>query len=508
MRRATTAIGGIAALATLALLAAALLQAPGANGPAEWRWEYRTPGPPGLAGGWAPAGFALALLAIYFFWDRRASSSGLSSRPSALWLALAVLAGWGLTLSICAAEPGGFGRVLASLASRLSFSYVYDAGLAPPTRELLADYPAASARLDLHARTHPPGPILAVRGVDALTRALPLPPPGAGRGLVAAARDALQREIARARDRHRPAPAEPPGPWTLVVLAFLLPALSALAAWPLARLAAAWGLGAGGARLAVLLWLAVPARSLFTPSLDQALPLLAVGALVLAAAGGRARPPRAFAAGLLLFAAAFLSYGCLALLPWAAAVALTAGGEESGDPNGTPRRRLDLARPLALGLGFLLPWLALVPLGYAPWTAFRYGILTHRTMAVVARGYLTWLAWNPYDFALLLGPIVLVLGLAALAAVAAGAARAGRPLAYRVGIAGFWALLALLWISGSVRGEVGRIWLLFMPFACLFAADAVATGIDPPARRSWGAGLAALELALTLALAASMVFVA
>ncbi len=404
---AIAAVAAAAAVATVALVAAVVAQAPGANGPAEWRWEYR---PPGLAGGWAPALLAAALLAAYALWDSRPARRGRA--PERALLALLIALGLAYTLALAGAEPGGLGRVLASLASRLSFGYAWDAGLAPPTRELLADYPAASARLDLHARTHPPGPLLAVRAVARLTRALPVPPPGAG-GLAGRARDALDREVTRARDHRRPVPRRLPGPWALVVLAFLLPALSALAAWPLARLAAAWELPPAAGRLAALLWLAVPARSLFTPSLDQALPLLAVAALALAAAGGRRR---AFAAGLLLFLAAFLSYGCLALLPWAAAVALAAAGPAA--PSGPPPRRAWgrlLVRPAALGLGFLLPWLALVPLaGYSPWAAFRAGVATHRTMAVVARGYLTWLAWNPYDFALLLGPPVLALGLAAL----------------------------------------------------------------------------------------------
>jgi len=58
-----------------------------------------------------------------------------------------------------------------------------------------------------------------------------------------------------------------------------------------------------------------------------------------------------------------------------------------------------------------------------------------------------------------------------------------------------------------VRGEAGRIWLPWMPFACLFAAAAVAGG-GP--RRGWRAGggwLLATEAALTLALAARMIFV-
>ncbi len=79
-----------------------------------------------------------------------------------------------------------------------------------------------------------------------------------------------------------------------------------------------------------------------------------------------------------------------------------------------------------------------------------------------------------------------------------------------MGIWGFWGLLLVLWISGSVRGEVGRIWLLFMPFACLFAAQGITAlrGVgEPGARRGWALGLAGLELALGLALAATMTFV-
>lgn len=498
------ALAVIAALATVALATAALARAPGVNGPAEWRWEYRE-----VAGlGWAPVFLTLGLVALFSFWDRLGFKS--PAREGGL-LALAVLLGWGLTLALAAAGPEGFGRVFGSLASRLSFGYVWDAGLAPPARELLADYPAASARLDLHARTHPPGALLAVRAADRLTRALPPPPPGSA-GLAAAAQSALSREVARARTHRRPVPERLPGPWALVALALGLPALSALAAWPLARLARAWGLPPAAARLSALLWLAVPARSLFTPSLDQALPLLSVAALLLVAVpggwGGRAR---AFAAGLVLFAAAFLSYGCLALLPWAATVAIIAlvPSPDREVPAGFSLRRLDLVRPAALGLGFLLPWAALALLaGYAPWASFRTAMQTHRGMAVLTRGYLTWLLWNPYDLALLLGPPVLLLGLAALAVDRGPAEGAPRPASYRVALRGFWALLLLLWISGSVRGELGRIWLFFMPFACLFAADAIgAIEGKGTTRRVWAPVALVLELGLGLALAASMVFV-
>src|SRR5207253_381353 len=152
---------------------------------------------------------------------------------------------------------------------------------------------------------------------------------------------------------HRPVPHPPPAAWTLVLLALFLPGLSALAAWPLHRLALHLGLPASPALLAAALWILVPARSLFTPSLDQALPFLLLTAAALAA-------------------------------------------------------------------GALLPWLVLAACtGYNPLAAFKDAMVQHRLIAVESRSYATWLRWNPYDFALLLGPAVA--GLAAAALVPRGA---------------------------------------------------------------------------------------
>lgn len=546
-----------AAVANAALALAAWTRQPWANGPAEWRWQYLPPD--GLEGVAAPA-LALpaalvaltALAGLGLLWGRRRLAAW---RGAPL---LAVVCGAVFTLALVAAQPGGFARVTAALVSRNSFGYVWDAALAPPTRALLADYPAASAGLNQHSLTHPPGPLLAVRGVGWLDRLLPAPTVdgtdgtaaehgGGGRGgggLPGLAAAAIDREVARARSHGRPVPRPPPGPWAVVALAVLLPALSALAAWPLYLLARRWGLVPETALLAALLWLLAPARSLFTPSFDQALPLLLVGAAWLAAGGGRARTA---AAGALLFAACFASYGCLPALPLVAvcaAAAPAAGDERSGGL---------WQRWIALAMGFTLPYLALAAVaGHDPWHAMRAALEIHQRIAVAPRSYATWLLWNPYDFALLASPAVLGLAARALFGAAwtagetgspAGPAsrtrrvsildvlRDGRPAALRQ--AGWraawtwWGLLALMLLSGGVRGEAGRIWLPWMPFACLFAAAAVSAGGPHLARRSlsaaapetpeatrqpggWRPGAALLlatEAALTLALAARMIFV-
>ncbi|HXU46688.1 MAG TPA: hypothetical protein VN783_14265 [Thermoanaerobaculia bacterium] len=465
--RATAGAGSLAILAALAEL-------PGANGPAEWRWAYR---PIGLAPLWLPVLAALALLAVV-----RWRPPGLGGRL--LLVALGVV----FTLALNTAQPGGLGRVTASLVSRNSFSYLYDAALAGSARDLLAGSPTAAGELSLHSRTHPPGALLAIRALDSIARRLG-PPRGA---LALGAAQAIENEMNRARDRRRPVPAQAPSPWTPAALAFLLVLASALAALPLYRLALAWGLSETAAGLAAALWLAVPARSLFTPSLDQALALVPILATALAAGPGRAR---ALAAGAVIALGCFTSYGLLGALPLVMWIAATApDGPEA--PSGFALRPR-LVRAAATGAGFLLPWLALALAGYPAWERFRDALATHRSMAVATRSYPLWLAWNPYDFALLCGPAVVILAVAALFVFRRGAL--GR------GLLGAAGLFLLLWLSGSVRGEVGRIWLFEMPFACLGTAAAI--------DRFWGAAggrafsLLGLQALLALALGASMIFV-
>ncbi len=494
MRRAFVPL--ILLLATVDLIAMVTAQLPAANGPKEWEWVYRSPGLTGLALLVA----ALLMIVLTYF--------AAQDRPTDWRWALLLLIplGWVLTLNLAQAQPNGFFRVLGSLASRHSFGYVFNAGLAPPTRELLADYPRAIARLNQHARTHPPGPLLAVRALDRVGRLLPEQRPGSLGGYAA---ESLREEAQRARDRGRRVPRELPAPGTLVLLSLLLPALSALAAWPLYRLAKALGLPPGAGLLAVTLWLLVPARSLFMPSLDQALPVFLVTAAWLAATGGRVRT---FLAGLLAAGCVFFSYGYLAALPLVLFLALIprstpetsetpetlpAGEEVQKEPRSAKSAAV---RAAALAAGFLLPWIMLALFaGYDPWSAFRAAMVQHRAIAVISRSYSTWLLWNPYDLLLLLGPAVAGLAAAALRP------RRERTAGFNVLAWGWWALLAVLLVSGSVRGEAGRIWLFLMPFACLLAAGAAAERWPP--RSAWVALLLLAQAGLVLTLAANLVFV-
>jgi hypothetical protein len=522
---------------TAGLIAAVATHRPLANGPAEWQWAYR---PAGLSPtGAAVAAAALAAALAAWGWLAREKSAPAAVPIGSGAPALLVLAGGVFTLALLAAEPGGFGRVFDSLVSRNSFGYVWDAGLAPPARELLADYPAASSGLNQHSVTHPPGPLLAVRALDLLGRRLGEPAPGES-GLAGAAARAITRALDRAHDRRRPVPEPPPSAWTLVALAFLLPVLSALAAWPLYRLALLWGLERSAALLAALFWMVVPARSLFTPSFDQALPAVLLPAAVLATsrggrgsdsadsangangAGNAAAGFRAFAAGALAWLACFLSYGCLAFLPLLLLLAAHPI-RLPGASDQIPAHSIKL--PALLAAGFLLPWLALAAAtGFDAWSALRAALALHHKIAVAPRSYATWLLFNPYDFALLLGPALLGLSATALfqpsqprldppapatsgdppARLGADESERAGP-AWRLALRAWWVLLAVLLLSGGVRGEVGRIWLPWMPFACLFAAAAAAARWGARHPLSWL--LVLLQAALLFTLAANLVFV-
>ena len=332
--------------------------------------------------------------------------------------------------------------------------------------------------------------------------------------------EALAREARRARARHQPSPERLPQPWTPAVLSLLLVVSSGLTAWPLHALARRWGLPAEAAGLAAVFWLLVPARTLFTPSLDQALVLPLVLALWLAAAGagrGRRGGAPAALAGLLAAACCLTSFGYVAALPLVALAALPLTvlpfaappftdaapfADDAALPPGVHRRaglRAALPPLAALAAGFAAPFAAAALAGLDILATFRTGLATHRSMAVVTRDYATWLRWNPWDFTLLLGPAIVAL---ALAAVWSARRRPLKPVIVTV-----WGLLVLLWVSGSVRGEVGRIWLLFMPLACLAAAAAATALPRRPLRSPAGLALLAAQALLVLALAANMVFV-
>jgi hypothetical protein len=122
-----------------------------------------------------------------------------------------------------------------------------------------------------------------------------------------------------------------------------------------------------------------------------------------------------------------------------------------------------------LALGTTSTWLVYqIAYGVSFWDVFSTAMETH---LYLGRSYWLWVGWNLYDFLTFLGIPIAVLFVVesgrAWRSLAKGIADIGHE--GRLGVAISAALLAVD-VLGVVRGEVGRIWLLWMPVACLIAA--------------------------------------
>jgi hypothetical protein len=264
----------------------------------------------------------------------------------------------------------------------------------------------------------------------------------------------------------------PPGP---VVLAWLLDRLGlGGAGWLAALVIASWGAavafalvatrtvaGEAAARRAAPALVLLPAAGWAATSLDALFAAFAAASVALAA---RRRPVAGLAAGLVLGTGLLSTYGMALVVP----IALVVGGRRTWAPMAA-----GVLVPLAVAAAAGFWWPAgLAATGGRYWTGIAAARPPH---------YLT-LVGNPGALALATGP-----------AVAAGfaVAWAGRDRVLVVAGAAL-AMVALADVSQMARGEVERIWLLFVPLLAVVA---------PGHRRSWLAAQALLALALQATLA-------
>lgn len=174
------------------------------------------------------------------------------------------------------------------------------------------------------------------------------------------------------------------------------------------------------------------------------------------------RRPRVRAAGCLALAvAAFFSWALLAIGAWAAVVALVREGW-----------RTALALAAACGVAVLAfdGTLALA-FGYDPIGTLRATEGYYRNSAASVRPYEFWLFGSPTAFAALLG-----------LPMAAGLLLAARR-RYPAGVA-LGAVIAIASVAGFTKAETERIWLPFVPLACVAAAEVLR-----PAQVRWIAPL-------------------
>jgi methylthioxylose transferase len=161
------------------------------------------------------------------------------------------------------------------------------------------------------------------------------------------------------------------------------------------------------------------------------------------------RRPELRALGCLALAvAAFFSWALLAIGAWAAVVTLVRAG---------PRRALVLAVGCGLAVLAFNGVLALA-VGYDPIGSLRATEAYYRNSVASKRPYAFWVLGSPVAFAVALGPPT------ALAALHAATRRSPAAI-------GLITVIAIASVAGFTKAETERIWLPFVPLACVAAAE-------------------------------------
>ncbi len=311
-----------------------------------------------------------------------------------------------------------------------------------------------------HPQVHPPGPILAFVGVEGFYEAHP--------GLAGAITDWAERdlpssEVLRGSGQCSCVAATP---LTFAFLTIVIASLAPLACyfavrplWPPAPSLVAAGLTA-----------LVPGTHLFSPSFDQAYPVLT---LLLVACGVRAVVRRswpwgaAFGAALYVLGFFHIGFGLVAVsLGLTLLVAWRAAGAEHAVS--------DYWRPAAAAaLAFLtLAALLHVSLGYPTFRVIAACLRNNALFnAAAGRTWWPWVAVVPFEFALSLGFGLGLVVLAGWLGEVVGAFR-NRSLRGRSALLiAPVALLLLLNLAGMNRGETARLWLFLTPLLVLGAVD-------------------------------------
>jgi hypothetical protein len=429
----------IAALA-LCLLFCVVLAAdlmPGLRGDYGWRWPYETPDWLRLL----PLLFTLTLYLVGYSRIRRTPVLLIWCFLGALAIPLACLFTLGDPLYLLVT------RTLSGLATGPHMAGAEIADTMQAMRDwprLMPTYIQAGQHImeSMHVALAPPGLPLFYHSLDRLLDALPVIADPLGMAL---RQYQCQNFAIMAYSNAQLASA-----WFGV----LMPVWAGLAVFPLYRL--------GGAR-AILWWPLVPSLAMFTPTWNTAYPLLAVLAFWLLDRGLQHISWRIVLSGILLSLATFAN---ISIVPFAGFLVLYAGLVYLRRYLANPQPGT-LTTAIVNGLLFLLGLISVWTLyyvlsGVTPLAILSQALGQHLELD---RPYLPWIYLHLYDLALFTGfPLVIV----ALAAIIQNLRKRSISQLDPLGVSLILTLLILA-LSGTARGETGRVWLFFVPFILILA---------------------------------------
>jgi hypothetical protein len=467
---------GIGLALTLLVVLALRLRVLPLGIPGEWQWLYRET--PITFGPGAALALVTCLLAAALVGWLLTRPERLARYQIALALIVITLAYWVSLAGLLLDRPLAPVEVPSISVSSTAMGY-YSYGKATPDLHtamlFFSGRPLGELNLPIapgRVATHPPGPFLFFYFGRQLLQAWPAPVEWLGSAL----RNAwgLTPEMLHRAARYYMMPnIEPQDMLPAALLALIVTFLAALLPLP-AYLLGKELLGPRQGLVTALLAATVPSLIAFTPSIDGVAALLACLAMAQSVrAIRRGKWLDTVLAGLALVLAVFWTAGVSAIVIAIAVFALVLNRQ--GQPAHSPRQLSPILSAAAI---FAVAAIIFAVLKLT----VDYNVLGNllkishhqREEMIGRRQYLPWLPMNLYDFALFMGPFLVTL-------VLAGVSQVRRLPMLRAYLLGLVVTLLLIVLSGSTRGEVGRIWLFLMP---LFGVAAVPTLVSIPRRET------------------------
>lgn len=404
--------------------------------PPDWQWPYLFVNT--LSRIWAPI---MVFLIIYIYVKRRI-------RNDWLFLVISVVLMYVLQFSLLYFQRSGI-LVLIHRIINPDINGYFTAALAiqDPFR-FITDFNKHVLSLPMHAKGHPPGGVLFFWLIIKSISGLFIP---FVEHIVPKHNDIRVLWLGLSNQQKTAA----------LVAAICIPFLSSLTLVPLYYAGKVWH-GVKTARKSIHLYMLIPSVLLFVPINDVFLPLFAITSFFLLVLGIRKKTlPYYYVSGLILTLGIYFS---LSLLPLLLFFILCIVFEWFRDDS---RCLYDLILPIGLVI------LSIITLPIILYITLRFDSLRMIQVLMsglpVRRSYGVWVFYNIYDFLVFLGlPVVgvIVLGIKHFI----GQCRKREFRSNDTILISFIIMLVLLDLSGSVRGEVARIWIPYVPFIVLSSA--------------------------------------
>lgn len=433
----------------------ALNLVPELRGDFGWRWPYAIPN------NWLRVlpllvGIVLYLVGVSILMRAR------RARGLLVW---AVLASVGLTLASIFVTTSPLFKLYGVTVSPGVTGWHYAAARITDIGQTLREWPSfmqSATRYSTHLGIVPPGAVLAYYAIDQMLSGLP--------GVAQALALPLRAQLCQNYEIAWLANSQLASAWAGI----LMPLWGGLTVFPLYRIGIRLS-DEHTARWAVAWWPLIPSFLMFTGSLNTFFPFLSVCIILCLLEGlWRGSGSYVFASGLLMSVATFLSFAFLPVIFLAGLIVLLSFIFKTdlytrSAPAGRVTWRWPLGAGLQFGIGLLIVWIIYYVLtGVTFFDIMRTASAAHLAMD---RPYLPWLYLHLYDYFMFTGwPLALLSLLGAGVALLAALRR--QPISSAAILAlSLSATLVVLDLSGTMRGESGRILLFLTPFLLLVAAD-------------------------------------